>query len=267
MTRHHDEMLDLCAGYALGNLSDVDRRRLDEHLASGCAECELALRDFSEGTLLLAESSPAAQPNPSVKGRILDAVAREAASDAPRRRSAGEGTARSTPLPWMGWALAAAFAAIAFFQFRTVEDLKGQLAGVESAQTDLATRLDDERQWTASMASPAAKVAFLTPTPDAREDWAGWGLYDPASKRAIIVLENLELTPDHDFELWAIGSDGPRSLGVVEIDAGGRALVRLPRVEDAPDLSAFAVSYEAKGGSPNPRQPAGPVVMVGNLDI
>ena len=60
MSEHRLEHLDLCAEWALGTLSPEDRRKLDEHLAGGCVECEAALADFSAASVLLAASAPAA---------------------------------------------------------------------------------------------------------------------------------------------------------------------------------------------------------------
>jgi hypothetical protein len=152
-----------------------------------------------------------------------------------------------------------------FIQQRTLSNLSAEIASLRDQQAQLQRQLIEEQQWTASMASPIARVAFFAPTPDGAPNLSGWALYDPTSRRAILVLENLRAESDRDFELWAIRSGGPRSLGVITTDARGRALVRLSDIEDPTDLAAFAISNEAKGGSPNPNAPAGPVVLVGSL--
>jgi anti-sigma-K factor RskA len=89
--------------------------------------------------------------------------------------------------------------------------------------------------------------------------------YDPASRRAVIAFEGLVTPAGSDFELWAILPDGPKSLGVVRADAGGRAEVRVADAGDPAALSAFALSLEHEGGSGDPRKPAGPVVLAGAL--
>jgi anti-sigma-K factor RskA len=89
--------------------------------------------------------------------------------------------------------------------------------------------------------------------------------YDPASRRAIVAFENLRTPAGSDFELWAIHTDGPRSLGVVRPDATGRAEVRVADAGDPAALAAFALSLEREGGSGDPRKPAGPVVLAGSV--
>src|SRR6266545_4740303 len=75
MSRHLEEHLDLCAGFALESLDPADRARLIEHLDQGCEICEQALREFGATTLLLAGAAPAAQPDPGLRARVLSAPA------------------------------------------------------------------------------------------------------------------------------------------------------------------------------------------------
>jgi anti-sigma-K factor RskA len=275
MTKPHDELLELCAGYVLGALDGEERSRLEAHLESGCAECEAALRDLSGGVSVLAAAAPAVAPRAEMRKRVLDAVASAAAEErggagatAAERAPSAE-RAKVVPFPMaatIGWLAAAACALGWFVQQRAVQRLGEELDAVRGAQARLEQQLLDERQWAASMASPAARVAFLAATPDGAADLKGWALYDPSTRRAIVVLENLALEPEHDYELWGLGAK-VQSLGVIEVDESGRAMVRLPAVQDPADIKSFAVSREAEGGSPNPNAPSGPVVMFGDLSI
>jgi anti-sigma-K factor RskA len=93
----------------------------------------------------------------------------------------------------------------------------------------------------------------------------GWALFDPQTRRAILVFENLNVAPEKDYELWAIREGGPASLGVLRVEPNGRAFVRLQDIPEAERVGAFAVSLEGKGGSPNKNAPSGPVVMAGTF--
>ena len=297
----HDELRQLCALYALGALEAPDRARLEAHLRAGCPECAAELAVCTEGVLALAASAPQVEPDPALRKRLMEAIAAEPGPAGARERSenggaggreaarpaaggAGSGQpARVVPaagpapdarerqilrfplVAAVGWAAAIAFAILGAVEQRAVRDLQAQLGVLRVRQAELEMRLEEERRWAATMASPAARVALLGPTSAGKKGFSGWALYHAPSRRAIVVLENLERDPLHDFELWAIGPGGPRSLGVIQVDASGGALVRLPRIADTTEISAFAVSYEAKGGSPNRTAPAGPVVMIGNI--
>jgi hypothetical protein len=197
-------------------------------------------------------------------------------SDAAQPRGVIRGTGREgrgrerTPVRFpifatLGWAAAVALAILGVNDQRQLHGLRENQSTLRQDVARLEGELGEERSWLGALASPTARVAHFQPTAAGSPKQSGWALYDPANRRAIFVIENLEIAPGHDFELWAIGAEGPRSLGVITVEPSGRALVRLPQLPIAPSLSAFAVSYEAKGGSPNPAAPAGPVVMVGAL--
>jgi anti-sigma-K factor RskA len=51
----------------------------------------------------------------------------------------------------------------------------------------------------------------------------------------------------------------------VHADVNGNAEVRVADAGAPADLAAFAVSLEKAGGSPDPRKPAGPVVLLGAI--
>jgi len=68
-----------------------------------------------------------------------------------------------------------------------------------------------------------------------------------------------EAPADRSLELWYVGAQGPRPLGLV---GAGQSQVRLP-AGAAPD-GVIAVSVEPPGGSPS-GQPTGPVVYTGKL--
>ena len=277
----HDEIRELCALYALGVLEEAERARLEAHLRDGCAECERELAACTEGVLALAASAPATPPSPALRTRVLESVRAQAAprvrpikaiepgADAPEAEPfPGLGrrpVLRFSLLAGLGWAAAVVFAVLGMFEQRVARQLQAELGELRVRHALLEHQLAEERQWAAAMAAPTARVAALAPTPAGKPKQAGWALYEPASRRAILVLQNLEPAPGHDFELWGIGSRGPRSLGVIAVQPNGRAVVRLPHIADPADLSAFAVSYESRGGSPNHQAPTGPVVMVGNL--
>lgn len=277
----HEELRALCALYALGVLGEDESRRLEEHLEGGCAECERELELCRQGAMALASSAPPVEPDRALRARILKAVEAEpvpiSAAQAAARPSRGREAVtrreadrerkivRFPVFAALGWAAAVALAFVGLNDQRELRGMRGQLAALRGQVAQLEGRLGDESSWLASMASPMARVAYFKPTSAGSPKQSGWALFDPANKRAIFVIENLELEPGHDFELWAIGAQGPRSLGVISVEPGGRALVKLQQMPDPTDLAAFAVSYEAAGGSPNPRAPAGPVVMVGAL--
>ncbi len=294
MSRHRDEHLDLCAAHVVGALDEAGRAELEAHLTSGCEICLAELRALSGGVTVLALSLPHRPAPPEARERVLAAVRTEAAgtdrwggtwsvpperpAPAPQEPPARAGEElppsatvvkpappRPRALVW-AWAAAAALLAVSsVFAWRRAGELSDLLEQARARNDALRETLERERGWAALLESPDTKVVRLAATPEGDPALAARVLFDPASRRAILVAEAFAPGAERDFELWAITATGPASLGLVRADAGGRAVVRLEDVGDPTTLAGFAVSLEPAGGSPNPRKPSGPVVMFGPI--
>src|SRR5262245_3246096 len=278
MSAHRDEHIDLCAARALGSIGEADRLELERHLADGCPECERALLEFSQGVERLAASAPAVTPSPRVRAKVLEMVRAEAAA-APRGQAAPQAAQpapapprrvielpRRERAPWAAWAFAAAAALLAVATiglWRSGEVLRSELRTAREAVAKAELDLQLERAWSAVATSPGARVVDLAPLQGGIPMPHVRATYDPSTRRAIVAFDNLVTPSGSDFELWAILPDGPKSLGVVRGDATGHAEVRVPDAGDPSALSAFAISLEKEGGSPDPRKPAGPVILAG----
>jgi anti-sigma-K factor RskA len=267
VSEHRDEHLDLCAAYAVGSLDEADRRRFEEHVASGCPECAKALAEFSEAVVLLGASAPAARPSPLLRERVLAAArAERPGATAPRPRVIE--MPRRSSMPWTGWAWAAAAAMLAIttmLSWNTVNRLRDELAATRVQIGDLERQLVSERKWAEVLAAPGARVAQLQITPAGVAELRARATYDPARNAAVIVFENVTPPEGRDYELWAVEGQGVASLGVIRADEQGRAVMRLENVGDPATLGGFAVSLEPRGGSPSKTAPSGPVVMAGTF--
>ena len=258
MSEHHGEWLDLCAGYALDDLSDADRRRLEGHLEHGCARCEEAIAHCSAATVTLARSAPPEKPSRALRERVLIAAgsvrhpmpppepvgegARAAESEPPRRRE------------WVSYALYIAAALLlytAMSQWHQASLLRRELA--------------EARRWASVMDAPGARLVTFQLTPAGAARLRARAIYDPGARRAVLVFEDFTAPPGHDYELWAIHGTQSTALGLIRPDSSGRAVMRLENLGDPLSLAAFAVSLEPVGGAPTPGAPSGPVVMVGKL--
>lgn len=276
MSTRHEAVFDLCAGYVLGSLSEVEKQSLEEHLAEGCARCEAELRRLSAGAGVLAASAPELRAPSALRDRVLRAVRAEAG--ARRRAEAERGSEPGPPLPFRPvarrqpsiatWAWAAAAAVIAIVgivEWRAAVRLERSLADARERLARLEAQFDNEKRWAELPASPRARVVSLEPTPSGSPALSARVLFDPDSRRAVVTVSNFAAPEGKDYQLWAITKAGPSSLGLVRTDASGHAVIRLPDVGDTTGLAAFAVSLEEKGGAPTPNAPAGPVVMVGKI--
>jgi anti-sigma-K factor RskA len=145
-----------------------------------------------------------------------------------------------------------------------VQRLGGELRADRAKLSESEQQLAEQEKWNEVLRAPQARVSVLEATTDGDPRLRARATYDPATKRAVVVFENFQKPTARDYQLWVIKDGVPASLGVIQADADGRAVLHLEDVGDSFALSAFAVSLEPEGGSPSPA-PTGPVVMLGKL--
>ena len=286
MSSHHEEHLGLCAGLVLGALSEADRLEIESHLAEGCPVCDAELSRLAEGATLLAASAPPASPSPALKARVFATLRAEgiprsatapAAADAPPapRKVIPLPPRQQRPMGIVAWAFAAAAAVLAVTSvamWQAATKLSGELAAtrqqVEAQRDQLAVKqqqLEDAQKWSALIEGAGTRVVDLQLTPAGNAVLRARAVYDPQTRRAMIVFSNFTAPAGSDYELWALRDGKPSSLGLIHADASGRAVMKLPDMGDPTGLGAFAVSLERAGGSSTKAAPQGPVVMVGKL--
>ena len=92
----------------------------------------------------------------------------------------------------------------------------------------------------------------LKPTPEA----SAWLLWNPTTRQGLLLARGLPAAPaGHAYELWALAGAQPVPAGVFSVDAGGRALLRLPALPEGHTFDAFAVTLEPAPGVPKPTGP------------
>ncbi|MEZ4647293.1 MAG: anti-sigma factor [Candidatus Eisenbacteria bacterium] len=285
----HDQIRDSLVDFVLGQLDEREARRVEAHLAEGCAECNAEILELRETLAHLAATADATPAPAGVRGRVLAAVRTSSGDDAlttratdvhgekGERAAAGSDTrahGATTILRMPTWGrvavtvLTAACLLLAFDSFQLRRErigLRNEVALTKARVIQLESEVDESQQWAELVTSGNARFAQLTATPDGDPTMTAWAIFDAGSRRGAVVVENLEPDANRDYELWAIAGGSPRSLGVVETDVNGRAVVRIDRVVGDEPVAAFAVSREPRGGSPDKTAPSGPVILVGPL--
>jgi anti-sigma-K factor RskA len=103
----------------------------------------------------------------------------------------------------------------------------------------------------ASLASDETDVRYLV-------------VYDGAKGEIAMSHVTGDRAEGRDFELWLVGGDQVRSLGVVPVGASVQLAVEDDLRPGIASGAQFAISLEPLGGSPEPG-PTGPVVAAGDL--
>lgn len=80
MNSEHEQLQQLCEAYALGALAGDELRQMENHLKSGCEECEAKLAEMSRVTSAIMSAVEPVEPRPALKAKILEGLHDHAAS-------------------------------------------------------------------------------------------------------------------------------------------------------------------------------------------
>ena len=242
----HDVVAELLAVYALDAVDLDERRLVDEHLAT-CPKCRAELREHMAVASALGDTGAPAPPGvwDSIAGRLTaddGGDERASESDLPaldlaavrREREADARSTRSRRLERLvSVAAAVVLIAVVATMGWVISDQQARLDEMESAMQGDSMMLD-----------PDSSIVQLADTTGAPYATAVMG----TNGRAVLIGTNLEPLPDgRSYQLWAVGPDGPVSLGVLGSDPH---LVPFGMADDG--STVLAITDEPAGGSPAP---------------
>jgi anti-sigma-K factor RskA len=228
--RERNRFDDLKEAYALGALSEGERREFEGYLAAH-PELQAEVDDLSSIANLLALAPQEHEPSPELRRNLLSRIG--GATDAtlaevPPRRGGLWGLFGSGRL-------AVAAAAVAFVAtvglFVWNVSLRGEN---EDLRAELQTRQTYELQGSGVAQNVRGEVVEI------------------GHNRAVLMAENLPPTPEGKvYEAWLMRDDIPEPAGTFEPRDDGVAA--MPLEGSTEDADAVAVTMEQDGGSSTPR--------------
>jgi len=153
----HEQFADDLALYALNALEGDDRAKLEQHLAT-CPDCRRELEQLRGDGALLAFSTLGPKPPARSRQRLLDAVANEASTSAPKRPRIGRAI-----WAWTGWAVATVAVAVAFALWQSNSTLRQSLDQIASLNESTIRQNEEFLRVLAPIRSPKAQRVTLIP--------------------------------------------------------------------------------------------------------
>ena len=251
----HEQYAEDLALYALDALSEEERAKLEQHLAT-CAACRLELEQLRTDTALLAMSAAGPRPPQRARQRLLEAVARE-----PRTAPVVQSSARSAWWGWLGWAATAAVIVFSLSLWKENTSLHAMLASARSSEAESTRQLNELRRIAAPIIEPEAQRVTLVAVKTSPQP-QGKAFYLRSRNSLVFLASNMPaLPPQKAYELWLIPTIGnPIPAGVFKPDAHGSASVVNPPLPPGTEAKAFAITVENQAGS---EKPTTPILMMG----
>jgi len=269
----HDTIGAMLDEYALGQLSQDERRDVETHIR----ECDVCATDLRELTIVMEGLAPdAVTPPPALRQRVLSSLATQP-QDPPRISD----DAKVVTLPpkgarirrgvHSGWLAAAALVILAFgaalyFSTASRRLLIEDVQEAQETAADLQRRLDQYAGQadlavsilTASDMQPIAMAGRENATAStARAYWS-------PTRGLLIVADQLPMPPPgRIYQVWVIGGATPVSAGLLGEQGSGRGMLIAPPPTGVPGGTVtVAVTDEPPGGLASP---TGSIRLAGSL--
>ncbi len=249
----------------LGELSEREREevltmaKLHPEIQDELDQIEEAMFNFDN------LSGPA--PSDEVKNKIFASLEEDFAPQNQERKISPVPVAESQTIiaklnPWKTYTVAAslvAFLAIgaAIFYANKYTTVESQLTALVQQNTQLAEDLQTNQvkmesldiQMDQLLSGNFERVFMKGEGLPTQEDARVDVFWDRNSQEVLLSVNILAaLDSESDYQLWAIGADGPVGIGIVNPEDK----LTLQAMQDAGDAAAFAITIEPKGGSVKP---------------
>jgi anti-sigma-K factor RskA len=265
-----ERLMEMAPLYALGALDGDELAEFTSSMRTAPElQSEVAAFEGVVGRLALLHATAAPQ---RLRARTLGAAGFFPAP--PVQAARREAPSRAAWLAWAAVLAAVAFAALFAWERARLVDARSQADALRRERDTLAAEITQARlQLAAAQEQLGREVAFrelvahresrqtllagLAPAPAA----VARVVWNPGTREAVLLAAGLQQAPEGKvYEAWVIAGGAPVPAGTFQVDASGKAVLRLPMVEETRSVKTFAVTIEPAGGT---AAPTGPMVLAG----
>ncbi|GAA0880744.1 hypothetical protein GCM10009119_37140 [Algoriphagus jejuensis] len=247
--------------FLLGELTEREREEVLA-LAKTHPEIQRELDDLEE-TMFSFDEKMGVAPSPKVKEKIFASLEESFKKEEPDFVKPAPVEAKVVKLsPWKNFAIAAslvavlASAAAIYFagKFYDTEERFTALLQDQQVMADNLNQVKLEFEETDSrldrlVSGDFKRVQMIGETLPMQKDAKVDVFWDQSAQEVFVAVNNLNsLSAEFDYQLWAIGKDGPVGIGLV--NPGEK--FTLQQMQAVAEAGAFAITIEPKGGSKAP---------------
>ena len=254
---------ELLPFYALDALTDEERELVEAYLREH-PEARQQVEEMRRTVQTLPESVSAVQPSPPTRSALMARVA----VDAKPRVSNPEQAARPQAGRWVNlfqaFGLGAATVAILWAVVLNVQlsYLRQQVSTLNQALLAQSQTLERINQQLTQQPAPETVTISLKGT-DVQPQAQGQLIADPKNNSGVLIISGLDqLEAGKTYQVWLIDASGPKSAGLLSVDAKGQAVLIVTSGETIGSFQSLGISVEPNGGS---QQPTGEIVVLSDL--
>lgn len=248
--------------FLLGELTERER---EEVIAMARAHPQIQQElDALQDAMLALDERMGEAPSAAVKGRIFASLQGDfkEAETAPAPAAVPEQPHVVKLSPWKPFAVAASLVAIlataaaAYFavKYYEVDEKFTALLADQQVMADQLNQVKLEYEETGSrldrlVAGDFRRIELKGEALAVQKDAKVEVFWDQKTEEVFVAVNTLNvLSPELDYQLWAIGKDGPVGIGLVN----PVEKFTLQQMQAIAEAGAFAITIEPKGGSQSP---------------
>jgi anti-sigma-K factor RskA len=258
--------------FLLGELSDRERAEVVS-MAARFPEIQQEL-DELEQAMFDIDNSLGVVPSDTIKTKIFDSLESEFKGETKPSPEVASVQGKVVPLsPWKSFAVAASIVAllassVAIFYASKFYEKEQQFTSLLQEQSVMADNLNQvkleyeekDSQLDKLVAGDFRLVKLKGESLNMQKDASVNLFWDQSANEVFVAVNNLnELSEEYDYQLWAIGDQGPVGIGLV--NEGVK--MTLQQMQAVAQAGAFAITIEPKGGSQSPTLDK--LVVIGNV--
>lgn len=248
--------------FLLGELTEREREEVLS-LAKIYPEIREELDELEE-TMVAFDNMTGVTPSQNVKNKIFSTLEKDFILKETPKPTAVPADAKVVAIssPWKPFAIAASIAAIvasgaAFYYADKYQERNDQFTALLQDQSVMADNLNQvkqeydqkDSQLDKMIAGDFKRVQMRGEGFEMQKDAKVDVFWDQNAQEVFIAVNTLnDLSDEFDYQLWAIGDDGPIGIGLVN---SGEKLT-LQQMQAVAQAGAFAITIEPKGGSKSP---------------
>ena len=254
---------ELLPFYALDALSDEERELVEAYLAEH-PEVRAQINGLQSAAQALPYGVTPVEPERRIKDALMARVAVSQRSSISEQKQASRPREKRWANLFPAFSFAVAMVAVIWAVILNIQlsQLRQQVSALGEA---LVTQSNSLEQINAKLPQTpvSAVVTISLKGTDARPQAHGELIADPKSASAVMVVTGLgQLEAGKTYQVWLIDAGGPKSAGLLTVDANGQAVLIVTSDTAIGSFNALGISVEPKGGSP---QPTGDIVVLSDL--
>jgi anti-sigma-K factor RskA len=254
---------ELLPFYALDALSDEEKELVETYLAKH-PEVREQIGDLQSAVSALPYSVIPVEPPRRLKDALMARVAVDERSSASEQKQAAVPRQSRWANLFPAFSFAVATVAVVWVVILNIQlsQLRHEVSSLGDALVAQSNSLEQINAKLPQTPESAAMTISLKGT-KVQPQAQGQLIADPKSESAVLVITGLgQLEAGKTYQVWLIDAGGPKSAGLLTVDAHGQGVLIVSSDAQIGSFKALGISVEPDGGSP---QPTGDIVVLSDL--